>query len=178
MHYVGIGPDREEVSCRIAVVPVRDPRRPTWAWWDTGAHRRIARRVAAAIRDRARFPWAAVMKWPSCGYLAMAGAKCRGTPDQIARYRTPSSGPLLDQLDLPIEVPAIAAAALASPCDRFADGCEADLERTEASPQVMSRRPSVIGGSIARNQQARDASALSPLALRPCHAVVAPSHLA
>jgi magnesium chelatase family protein len=40
-----------------------------------------------------------------CGYLGEA--RCRCTPDQIARYRAKLSGPFLDRIDLMIEVPAV-----------------------------------------------------------------------
>lgn len=43
-----------------------------------------------------------------CGYLGHYGGKCRCTPDQLARYRGRISGPLLDRIDLQIEVPAVA----------------------------------------------------------------------
>jgi len=41
----------------------------------------------------------------------------RGPPDQVARYRGRLSGPFLDRLDLQIEVPVIAPAALAAAPD-------------------------------------------------------------
>ncbi len=42
------------------------------------------------------------------GYLGYFTGKCRCTPDQVARYRNKISGPLLDRIELQIEVPAIA----------------------------------------------------------------------
>jgi magnesium chelatase family protein len=42
-----------------------------------------------------------------CGFLGHPGGKCRCTPDQVARYRSRISGPLLDRIDLQIEVPAV-----------------------------------------------------------------------
>jgi len=47
-----------------------------------------------------------------CGYLGHPSGKCRCTPDQIARYRARISGPLLDRIDLQIEVPSLPADAL------------------------------------------------------------------
>lgn len=43
-----------------------------------------------------------------CGWLGHAAGKCRCTPDQIARYRGKLSGPLLDRIDLMLDVPAVA----------------------------------------------------------------------
>ena len=40
-----------------------------------------------------------------CGYLGEA--RCRCTPDQIARYRAKLSGPFMDRIDLLINVPAV-----------------------------------------------------------------------
>lgn len=42
-----------------------------------------------------------------CGYLGHYNGKCRCTPDQVARYRGKISGPLLDRIDIQIEVPAV-----------------------------------------------------------------------
>lgn len=43
-----------------------------------------------------------------CGYAGHPRRSCNCTPDQIARYRGRLSGPLLDRIDLTIEVPALA----------------------------------------------------------------------
>jgi magnesium chelatase family protein len=40
-----------------------------------------------------------------CGYLGHPNGRCRCTPDQVARFRRRISGPLLDRIDLQIEVP-------------------------------------------------------------------------
>ena len=42
-----------------------------------------------------------------CGYLGHHNNKCRCTPDQVSRYKAKISGPLLDRIDLHIEVPAL-----------------------------------------------------------------------
>ncbi len=52
-----------------------------------------------------------------CGYLGHYNGKCRCTPDQIARYRGKISGPLLDRIDIQIEVPAVPQEALLKQAD-------------------------------------------------------------
>jgi magnesium chelatase family protein len=52
-----------------------------------------------------------------CGYLGHYNGKCRCTPDQIARYRGKISGPLLDRIDIQIEVPAVPQEALLKQSD-------------------------------------------------------------
>ncbi len=49
-----------------------------------------------------------------CGFLGHPNGKCRCTPDQVALYRAKISGPLLDRIDLQIEVPALPEADLTS----------------------------------------------------------------
>jgi magnesium chelatase family protein len=48
-----------------------------------------------------------------CGWRGDASGRCACTPDQVARYRGRLSGPLLDRIDLVIDVPAPPAEALA-----------------------------------------------------------------
>lgn len=55
----------------------------------------------------ARFQLVAAMNPCPCGWLGHASGKCRCTPDQITRYRARLSGPLLDRIDLTVEVPAL-----------------------------------------------------------------------
>ncbi|GKT13155.1 hypothetical protein AVHY2522_00025 [Acidovorax sp. SUPP2522] len=42
-----------------------------------------------------------------CGFLGSGQRTCRCTPDQVARYQGKLSGPLLDRIDLHVEVPAL-----------------------------------------------------------------------
>ena len=62
----------------------------------------------------AKFQLVAAMNPCPCGYLGHASKPCRCTPDAVQRYRDRISGPLLDRIDLTIEVPALPAADLVS----------------------------------------------------------------
>ena len=54
----------------------------------------------------ARFQFVAAMNPCPCGYQGHPARACRCTPDQVLRYQARLSGPLLDRIDLQIEVPA------------------------------------------------------------------------
>jgi magnesium chelatase family protein len=62
----------------------------------------------------ARFQLVAAMNPCPCGYLGHYSGKCHCTPDQVARYRRRISGPLLDRIDIQVEVPAVPAHDLAA----------------------------------------------------------------
>jgi magnesium chelatase family protein len=62
-------------------------------------------RAARRAEFPARFQLVAAMNPCPCGHLGEA--RCRCTPDQVARYRGKLSGPFLDRIDLMITVPAV-----------------------------------------------------------------------
>lgn len=64
-------------------------------------------RAARQTNFPARFLLVAAMNPCPCGYLGHPSGKCHCTPDQIARYRGKISGPLLDRIDMQIEVPSL-----------------------------------------------------------------------
>ncbi|MDP1557736.1 MAG: YifB family Mg chelatase-like AAA ATPase [Nitrosomonas sp.] len=64
-------------------------------------------RAARQAEFPAKFQLIAAMNPCPCGYLGHYSGKCRCTPDQVARYRGKISGPLLDRIDILIEVPAV-----------------------------------------------------------------------
>jgi magnesium chelatase family protein len=63
----------------------------------------------------ARFQLIAAMNPCPCGFLGHSSGRCHCTPEQVARYRGRISGPLLDRIDLHIEVPALSEAELTRP---------------------------------------------------------------
>ncbi|MBU4182241.1 MAG: YifB family Mg chelatase-like AAA ATPase [Gammaproteobacteria bacterium] len=69
-------------------------------------HIRISR-AAMQSEFPARFQLVAAMNPCPCGFLGHPTRACRDTPDQISRYQGKLSGPLLDRIDLHVEVPAL-----------------------------------------------------------------------
>lgn len=64
-------------------------------------------RAARQADFPARFQLIAAMNPCPCGYLSHYNNRCRCTPDKIHRYRSKISGPLLDRIDIHIEVAAL-----------------------------------------------------------------------
>jgi magnesium chelatase family protein len=64
-------------------------------------------RAARQAEFPARFQLLAAMNPCPCGFLGHYSGRCHCTPDQVTRYRNRISGPLLDRIDLHVEVPAL-----------------------------------------------------------------------
>lgn len=67
----------------------------------------IIARAAHRIAFPASFQLIAAMNPCPCGHNGDSNRECRCTPDQIKRYLTKLSGPLLDRIDMTINVPAV-----------------------------------------------------------------------
>lgn len=74
-------------------------------------------RAARQAEFPARFQLVAAMNPCPCGYLGHPRHACRCSPDQVNRYRSRISGPLLDRIDLVIEVPVVPEGVLLAAAD-------------------------------------------------------------
>ncbi len=77
-------------------------------------------RARQTVTMPAGFLLVAAMNPCPCGYRGHRQRPCVCTPAAILRYRSRLSGPLLDRLDLQVEVPALTPAELRAPEDRTA----------------------------------------------------------
>ncbi len=64
-------------------------------------------RAAHQAEFPARFQLVAAMNPCPCGYLGDPGGRCSCTSDQVQRYRARVSGPLMDRIDIHVEVPRV-----------------------------------------------------------------------
>lgn len=64
-------------------------------------------RAARQAEFPARFQLIAAMNPCPCGYLGDPSGRCHCTMEQVARYRARVSGPLLDRIDMHLEVPRV-----------------------------------------------------------------------
>lgn len=92
-------------------------------------------RAAMSLTFPASFMMVAAMNPCPCGYLGDGQHECTCTPPMLQRYRNRLSGPLLDRIDLHVEVPRICHQELASPHD--GESSEAVRQRVE---QARSRQ--------------------------------------
>lgn len=64
-------------------------------------------RVSAVMQYPARFQLAAAANPCYCGYYGDGSRECTCTPLQVNKYRNKLSGPLLDRIDIHVEVPRV-----------------------------------------------------------------------
>jgi magnesium chelatase family protein len=88
-------------------------------------------RAALQVEYPARFQLIAAMNPCPCGYLGDVSGRCRCAPPLIARYRARISGPLLDRIDLRVEVAAV-------PSEELLD--DAGVQDVAASTVGLARR--------------------------------------
>jgi magnesium chelatase family protein len=93
-------------------------------------------RALASTTFPASFMLVAAMNPCPCGYLGDAKRPCKCTPMQIERYMGRISGPLLDRIDLHIEVPAVPFQELAA----TADGTPSAIMREQVSKARAAQR--------------------------------------
>ncbi len=136
---------------RAALEALREP-------LETG--RILISRAARQAEFPARFQLIAAMNPCPCGQLGNPLKACRCTPDQVARYQGRLSGPLLDRLDLLVEVPVIPPRELQ------------DLHPGESSATVAARVAQARERALARQA---GPNALLAAAELPRHAALEPS---
>ena len=67
----------------------------------------VLTRASGSLRYPARFVLVAAMNPCPCGYYGDRSRECVCTPHKVRRYRNRLSGPLLDRLDIHVEVPPV-----------------------------------------------------------------------
>lgn len=90
----------------------------------------VISRASRQVTYPARFQLVAAMNPCPCGYLGDSRQACRCTAQQISRYRRKLSGPLLDRIDMHIEVAALPDSLLTQRASQL---------NVESSSQVQQR---------------------------------------
>src|SRR5512134_1748114 len=101
----------------------------------------------------ARFQLVAAMNPCPCGWLgAPAGSpqRCRCTPDQVSRYQSKISGPLLDRIDMQVEVQVAAPSSMLSEADGDASALVA--QRAAAARARQLQRQACVNAELEPGQ--------------------------
>lgn len=125
-------------------------------------HIRISR-AARQTEFPARFQFVAAMNPCPCGYLGASHKACRCTPDQVSRYQGKLSGPLMDRIDLHVEVPMLPAQTLLEAT--AGESTEAVRERVIAAREAAVRRQGCANHALQGDALIRQAE-LTPAAAK------------
>ena len=123
-------------------------------------------RALASITYPARFMLVAAMNPCPCGYLGHPLHACACTPRQVQMYRSRISGPLLDRIDLHLEVPAVNYRELAA--ESGGETSEAVRVRVNQAREAQKKR--FPDGKVRSN------AAMSSRQIRACCAVDEAGH--
>ena len=95
-------------------------------------------RAAGTVTFPSRFMLVCAMNPCKCGWYGHPSGRCRCTPQDVRRYQSRISGPLLDRIDLIVEVPALDYEELKrrSP----AEPSSAIKKRVDAAREIQRRR--------------------------------------
>ncbi len=116
-------------------------------------------RISRAARQScfpAQFQLVAAMNPCPCGYAGDTRKPCTCSPDQVARYRSRVSGPLLDRIDLCVEVPRVPIAELGAPAGAYDDDSKAVRERVVRARRQGLMRAGRANAEISTRELERD----------------------
>ncbi len=104
-------------------------------------------RAAGSVTYPGRFMLVCAMNPCKCGWYGDPSGRCRCAPSAVRRYQSRISGPLLDRIDIVVEVPPLEFEELSSdaaPAERSAD----IKRRVDAARAIQHRRAGVPNASL------------------------------
>lgn len=104
-------------------------------------------RAARQNEFPARFQLVAAMNPCPCGWAGDVSGRCRCLPDAIRRYRARISGPLLDRIDLHVEVPRLPPSEL-RPDAPDGEASGTIRTRVEQAQQMQMQRAGVLNARL------------------------------
>jgi magnesium chelatase family protein len=115
----------------------------------------VLARAKQSCEFPARFQLIAAMNPCPCGYHGDPRGRCRCTETQVRRYRNRISGPLIDRIDIHLEVPALPAAQLAARGAGQSECSAAVAQRVHAARQLQLDRQGKLNARLAANETLR-----------------------
>jgi magnesium chelatase family protein len=108
-------------------------------------------RAARQAEFPACFQLIAAMNPCPCGYLGDSAGRCRCTIERVQRYRSRISGPLLDRLDMHVEMPRVPIAALQAP-EQVSESSEAVAARVTTARRVQMERQGATNARLTNRE--------------------------
>jgi len=108
-------------------------------------------RAAQQVRYPASFQMVAAMNPCPCGYYGDIQRQCRCSFDQIRRYRGRISGPLLDRVDLQVEVKPVDKSKLLG-VEQTEENSEAILKRVLSARHIQEHRQGGVNAQLEVSQ--------------------------
>jgi magnesium chelatase family protein len=96
----------------------------------------------------ARFQLIAAMNPCPCGYAGESGGRCRCTAEQVARYRNRVSGPLIDRIDMHVELGTVPTEQILSRAPLAAESSAAVAARVAAAQVVQRQRQGKLNSRL------------------------------
>jgi magnesium chelatase family protein len=111
-------------------------------------------RAALQARYPAAFQLVAAMNPCPCGYHGDPSGRCDCKPGELQRYRVRISGPLLDRIDMHVEVPRVVLSEFDEPMD-CGESTESAATRVARARAVQLERQGVCNARLADSQVER-----------------------
>ena len=106
-------------------------------------------RAARQAEFPARFQLIAAMNPCPCGHLGDPSGRCHCTSEQVRRYRSRISGPLLDRIDMHVEVPRLSCEAMLGEKGE----CSANVrDRVTATREIQLQRNISLNSQLTNEQ--------------------------
>jgi len=115
----------------------------------------VLSRAKRAWEYPARFQLVAAMNPCPCGYAGDPSGRCRCTAEQMARYRNRISGPLLDRIDLHVELAAVPAEHLLAEVAMPAEPSAAAAVRVARARQAQMQRQGTLNSRLSLTEVGR-----------------------
>jgi len=112
-------------------------------------------RLKRSCEFPARFQLVAAMNPCPCGYAGDRGGRCHCTAEQIARYRHRISGPLIDRIDMHVELMALPVEHLLGDVPADAENSATVAVRVAAARQVQMQRQGKLNARLTPSEVTR-----------------------
>ncbi|MEQ8289581.1 MAG: YifB family Mg chelatase-like AAA ATPase [Gammaproteobacteria bacterium] len=112
----------------------------------------IISRAARQVEFPARFQLIAAMNPCPCGYLGEKNGRCRCTEEQVSRYQNRISGPLMDRIDMIVEVNSLAEKIICNVNNESAETSQTIRERVISAFDLQMQRLGKTNATLSKKE--------------------------